>query len=101
MRWANSAWNNEFHWSNYVNVVNDRVIRKIHPYQKPVSLLERLILIHSFAKDVIVDPFCGSGSTLIAAINCNREYIGVEKSEKWYNVAVERVKNRVGRKRKI
>jgi site-specific DNA-methyltransferase (adenine-specific) len=63
---------------------------KIHPTQKPVELLERLIEIFTDEGDVVIDPVAGSGSTLVAAINKNRKAYGFEikkdfhiKGSKW------------------
>ena len=60
---------------------------KIHPTQKPVGLLERLIEIFSDAGDVVIDPVAGSGSTLIAAENLNRKAYGFEIKRDFYTKA--------------
>lgn len=65
----------------------------LHPTQKPVKLMESLIKIHSNEQDIVLDPFCGSGSTLIAAKNLNRQFIGIEKDEKYFQVAKKRLEN--------
>jgi site-specific DNA-methyltransferase (adenine-specific) len=51
---------------------------KIHPTQKPIKLLERLIRIFTDEGDVVIDPVAGSGSTLLAAMNCGRRAFGFE-----------------------
>lgn len=56
----------------------DTVTPKIHPTQKPVQLLERLIQIFTNPGDVVIDPCAGSGTTLLAAANCNRRAYGFE-----------------------
>lgn len=94
LRYEGSTWNNNRHWSNYVNVFNDRVSVGRHPFEKPISLMERLIANHSEPTDAIVDPFCGSGSTLIAAYNLGRESVGVEIDPKYYEICKERISNR-------
>jgi DNA modification methylase len=53
---------------------------KLHPTQKPVSALMPLIAAFSKPGDVVLDPFCGSGSTLVAAALSSRQYIGIELS---------------------
>lgn len=63
-----------------------------HPAEKPVPLLERMVR-ESGAKRVL-DPFCGSGSTLIACRNAGVEAVGVEIEERWCEVAVSRLKQR-------
>jgi len=67
----------------------DYMYRKIHPTQKPVKLLERLISIFTDEGDVVIDPVAGSGSTLVAANNLNRKGYGFEIDKKFYNDATE------------
>ena len=52
-----------------------------YPTQKPVLLLKQIIKIASDEGDLVLDPFCGSGTTCVAAKNMNREYIGIDKSK--------------------
>ncbi len=54
-------WNSNRHWSQYTNIFTDLVDdSKLHPFRKPPSLIERLILNHSDESDYILDPFAGS-----------------------------------------
>ena len=62
-----------------------------HPTQKPVALCEYLIKTYTNEGDLVLDNASGSGSTLIAAKNTNRHYIGIEKEEKYYKVTNERL----------
>jgi site-specific DNA-methyltransferase (adenine-specific) len=62
-----------------------------HPTQKPVALLERVLLAASSEGDVVLDPFAGSGTTLVAAIRLRRLTIGVEQSSECANLAQSRV----------
>lgn len=64
---------------------------RVHPTQKPIKLIERLILASSNSGDMILDPFGGSGSTAIASILTNRNYIIIEKDENYYNNILKRV----------
>lgn len=64
---------------------------KIHPTQKPVSLLKRLIEIFTDEGDVVIDPVAGSGTTLRAAKELNRNSYGFEVSRDFYNQAVEKM----------
>lgn len=73
---------------------------RFHPTQKPVSLLEELIKIHSNPGDLVFDPFLGSGSTGVAALELGRRFVGIEISEKYYQIAKERIK-RVERSEQI
>lgn len=63
----------------------------IHPTQKPVRLIERLLAIISCDGDIILDPFSGSASTAIACINTNRNYIGFEIDKEFYELSVKRI----------
>ena len=70
-----------------------RPIDKIHEAQKPVELLERFIKLSSKEKDIVFDPFMGSGTTGIACINTNRNFIGIELDEKYFNITKDRIEN--------
>ena len=69
--------------------ISSPLIRKIHPTQKPVKLIEKLIDIFTDEGDIVIDPVCGSGSTLIACSNKNRKGIGFEIKKDFYNQAKE------------
>lgn len=68
-------------------VQDGRDIPKIHPTQKPVALLERLIEIFTDPNDVVIDPCAGSGSTLRAAMNCGRRAYGFEIKKDFFKEA--------------
>ena len=63
---------------------------KLHPAEKPVSLLEYYITQSTIEGEIVLDPFAGSGSTILAAFNQNRIGIGIEKEKNWFDVAVTR-----------
>ena len=65
--------------------------KRFHPTQKPQQLLTRLILASSNEGDSIVDPFAGSGSTLLAATRLNRKCIVIEKDQDFYNTIISRI----------
>lgn len=67
------------------------VEHKIHPTQKPVELIEYLIKTYSNEGDIILDNCMGSGTTAIAAIHTNRNFIGFEMNETYFNKACERI----------
>jgi site-specific DNA-methyltransferase (adenine-specific) len=71
-----------------------------HPTQKPETLLERIILASSNKGDIVLDPFCGSATTGVAAIRLNRRFVGID-SEKEYldNFAIPRIKDELLRKK--
>lgn len=63
---------------------------RFHPTQKPVALLEDLILKHSNENDTVLDCFAGSGSTAVAAHNTNRNFIGCELSKEYFDKTLQR-----------
>ena len=64
---------------------------ELHPTQKPVDMTEYMIGKFSDEGDVILDPFMGSGTTGIACLNTNRNFIGMELDEDYFNIAKERI----------
>jgi len=63
----------------------------IHPTQKPISILSKLVINSSLKGDVVFDPFSGSGNHLIAAKRLGRKFIGFELSKQYYDVIVARL----------
>lgn len=64
---------------------------RYHPTQKPLDLIERLILASSNEGDLVVDPFSGSGSTQLSAIKLGRNYIGIELDSNYYELSLKRI----------
>ncbi len=64
---------------------------RLHPTQKPVAALAPLIACFTQPDDMVLDPFCGSGSTLIAASQLGRKFIGIELDSDYANAATQRV----------
>mgnify|MGYP003676574121 CR=1 FL=1 len=65
---------------------------KLHPTQKPVSLMEYLIETYTNDLDYVLDNTMGSGSTMVACQNLNRNGIGIEQDEKYFKIAQDRIK---------
>lgn len=65
---------------------------KVHPTQKPVALLEYLIKTYTNEGDLVLDNCMGSGSTGVACKNINRNFIGIELDEKYFEIAKKRIK---------
>lgn len=63
-----------------------------HPTQKPIDLLEKIILSSTDEKDLILDPFNGSGTTGIVANRLNRRYIGIEQEKEYLDLTIKRLK---------
>lgn len=80
---------------NCFDWVRDNDTIKVHPTQKPVPLLERLIEIFTDKGDVVIDPCAGSGSTLLAAAQMGRKAYGFEVNRGFYNDANKFVLSRI------
>ncbi len=65
---------------------------RLHPTQKPVALFEYLIKTYTNEGETVLDNCMGSGTTAIACININRNYIGFEKEEKYFKIILDRIK---------
>lgn len=76
--------------NNKTNIIKQRRLssqKMTHSCEKPVALLENLIIESSNENDLVLDTFCGTGSTLIACKNTNRKYIGVELDTSYFEIA--------------
>lgn len=78
-----------FNWFKWEK--DGKNIPKIHPTQKPVNLLKQLIKIFTDEGDVVIDPCCGSGSTLRAALELNRNSYGFEIKKEFVKDAREKM----------
>src|SRR6266567_3717775 len=67
-----------------------------HPTQKPVALLERILLASSNEGDLVLDPFSGSGTTALAALRTKRKFRGIEIDKKWILVSSQRLRDYSG-----
>lgn len=81
---------------NIINIsCNDKECNKLnrcHPTQKPVALLEYLILTYTLETENVLDNCMGSGSTGVACVNQNRNFIGIEKDPDYFEIAEKRIK---------
>jgi site-specific DNA-methyltransferase (adenine-specific) len=75
--------------------VNNRQKERLHSTQKSVELLEWLIKYYSNEGDFVLDPTCGSGSTLVACKNLNRNCYGIEMNLEYYNTAKNRLDSQI------
>ena len=76
---------------NCMDWIRDNDTPKVHPTQKPVKLLKNLIEIFTDKGDVVIDPCAGSGSTLLAAAQCDRKAYGFEIKKDFFKEANEKV----------
>jgi DNA modification methylase len=65
--------------------------KRYHPTQKPVKLIEEIIKIHSNVSELVFDPFMGSGTTAISALNTGRNFVGFELDKKYFNILTSRI----------
>ena len=79
-----------FNWFDWKR--DGRDYPKIHPSQKPVSVLKRLIEIFTDPGDVVIDPVAGSGTTLLAAENMGRESYGFEIKKEFVRAFEEKIR---------
>lgn len=70
-----------------------------HPTQKPLKLLERILLASTNEDDIVLDPFNGSGSTGVAALRLGRKYLGIEISEEYLKLTIKRLEDELANPR--
>ena len=90
--YGRNEWDSSRNWAQYTNIFHDIVDGKLHPHQKPESLIKRLVLNHSKAEDIILDPFMGSGTAGVVCASTGRDFIGIEIDKDYFKIAKERVK---------
>jgi site-specific DNA-methyltransferase (adenine-specific) len=74
---------------------------KIHPTQKPVGLLNKLIRLFTDEGEVVIDPVAGSGTTLVAAIELNRKAYGFEIKKDYFKQATELINDTILKKKEL
>lgn len=79
-------------WSISTTPSSEKTFGK-HPTQKPLKLMQRIILSSTKEGDIVLDPFCGSGSTGVASISHGRNFIGIEKESEYIELASKRLSN--------
>lgn len=77
--------------SNVIKCKTEKTDRGLHPAQKPISLMKYLIELTTLKGQIVLDPFCGCGSSIQAAKELDRKYIGIEINDKYYKVMRERL----------
>ena len=88
----NDAWKNYTEdCSNTITVVSKKSDHGLHPTQKPIELLRALVELSTVENQLVLDPFCGSGSTLLAAYELKRNYIGIDNNENYVEIAKKRL----------
>ncbi|MEA2090957.1 MAG: DNA methyltransferase [Campylobacterota bacterium] len=85
-----ATWNGNLKDVSYLRVIEEKRDSGLHPTMKPVSILENQMLISSNVNDIVMDFFGGSGSTMIACENLNRQCRMIELSEQYAQVIIQR-----------
>ena len=83
-----------------IDIINFQREAGLHPTQKPVALLEYLIKTYTNQSEIVLDNCMGSGSTGVACVNTNRNFIGFELDENYFNIAKTRINNALEEKNK-
>ena len=90
-RVSESYWSDEYHPTTVIEIGNSSRRGKVHPTQKPVELMEYLILTYTNGGETVLDFTMGSGTTGVACKNINRKFIGIEMDENYFNMAKQRI----------
>ncbi len=83
------------HPKSIIDISNANQKGKQHPTQKPVALMEYLIKTYTLEGETVLDFTAGSFTTGVACVNLNRGFIGIEKDEKYFEIGVNRIKERI------
>lgn len=97
LRKGNAKNINNMGTKNMLSIPNIKKGGKLHPTEKPVELMKIFIENSTNEGDVVLDPFMGCGSTILAAIETNRFGIGAELDEKYFKITEERIDKLVNR----
>ena len=83
--------NDEYYPTSVLEFSNANRTGRLHPTQKPVPLLEYLIKTYTLENETVLDFTMGSGSTGVACVNTNRDFIGIELDDKYFSIAKDRI----------
>jgi len=90
-RKGKSKYINDIGGSKTVHSFNNIIGNKLHPTEKPIDLMEFYIRNSTNENDIVLDPFMGSGTTMLACKNLNRKGIGIEKEQMYFDIATKRL----------
>jgi site-specific DNA-methyltransferase (adenine-specific) len=91
-----TSFNNEYYPTSIIEMSNANQKEKLHPTQKPIALFEYLIKTYTNEGETVLDNCIGSGTTAIACISTNRNYIGFELDKHYCDIANERIRESEG-----
>jgi len=87
------AFNNEYYPTSLLSIGSAHIKGREHPTQKPVALMEYLIKTYTHENETVLDFTMGSGSTGVACVNLNRNFIGIELDRDYFDIATDRIAN--------
>lgn len=90
-KWVFNRQEDTYDRPKYITPVVGGKEKVNHPTQKPLSVLEEMLIRHTNEGDIVIDPFMGSGSTGVACIRTNRKFIGIEIDETYFELSQRRV----------
>jgi len=88
---AGALWNSRYE-HNIIKVQAPKGRDRFHPTQKPVELIKKLITLTTKERDLVLDPFMGSGTTAVACVETKRNYLGFEISKEYHRKSINRIK---------
>jgi site-specific DNA-methyltransferase (adenine-specific) len=88
---SHSSWNGGGKRGVFSYLTNDPGREGTHPTEKPVPLMRELVALFSHAGQTILDPFMGSGTTGVACAKMGRNFIGIEREQQYFDIAVRRI----------
>ena len=98
LRKGKSKYINDIGGSKTVHKFNNIIGNKVHPTEKPEELMKFYVENSSNRGDTVLDMFMGSGSTGVACVNINRNFVGVELDENYFNIAEKRIQETINKR---
>jgi DNA modification methylase len=83
-------------WAGFTRKAEDADKERLHPTQKPIAVMREIIEYVTSETDVVLDPFAGSGSTLVACLELNRKAVGIEFDPKFVDIIIARLEKLTG-----
>jgi len=94
---STESFNNSYYPTSIIQVSNASKRGLVHPTQKPVALMEYLIRTYTNPGDTVLDNCMGSGTTGVACVNTGRDFVGIERDDKYFEIARERIQGAKGK----
>jgi len=93
-KWVFNRQDAKFERPKFVSGLVSGKEKTEHTTQKPIKLMEHIVAIHTNENHTVLDPFMGSGTTGVACVNTNRNFIGIEMDDEYFEIAKERIYNK-------